>query len=213
MYGIDKREQLDIILNNLFRKEDRMMEEKKSRKTDRRTLYTRMVIKEALLSLLTDKEYADITIADLCRQAEISRGTFYLHYNNLREVLDALFDDVLGRMNHVLVQVGCMTVAEQEQRYPLCQFLRENKQYQPLFFSDSLHSTVVEKLQHSCWSDFVSRLGGQGGLSEEILKAIFTFQLNGCLAISKKNVDIPDEDWKEIQCKVDQFLKNGFENL
>ena len=41
------------------------MDEKKPRKTDRRTLYTRMVIKEALLSLLAEKEYADITIADL----------------------------------------------------------------------------------------------------------------------------------------------------
>ena len=35
------------------------MAEKKTRKTDRRTLYTRMVIKDALLSLLADKEYAD----------------------------------------------------------------------------------------------------------------------------------------------------------
>ena len=51
------------------------MDEKKPRKTDRRTLYTRMVIKEALLSLLAEKEYADITIADLCREAEINRGT------------------------------------------------------------------------------------------------------------------------------------------
>ena len=39
------------------------MAEKKTRKTDRRTLYTRMVIKDALLSLLADKEYADVTIA------------------------------------------------------------------------------------------------------------------------------------------------------
>ena len=88
------------------------MAEKKTRKTDRRTLYTRMVIKDALLSLLADKEYADVTIADLCREAEINRGTFYLHYSNLHEVLEELFDDALGKMNHVLVQVGCVSVDE-----------------------------------------------------------------------------------------------------
>ena len=114
------------------------MDEKKPRKTDRRTLYTRMVIKEAMLSLLAEKEYADVTIADLCRKAEINRGTFYLHYNNLREVLEELFDDALGKMNHVLVQVGCAPADEQNSRVPLCRFLRENRQYQPLFFSDSL---------------------------------------------------------------------------
>ena len=189
------------------------MAKEKNRKTDRRTLYTRMVIKDALLSLLADKEYADVTIADLCREAEINRGTFYLHYSNLHEVLEELFDDALGKMNHVLVQVGCVSVDEQQRRLPLCRFLRENRQYQPLFFSDSLRSYVIERLNDSCWEDFVNRLGEQSGLSEEVLKAVFCFQLNGCLAISKQNVDIPDARWEEIQCNVDRFLKIGFENL
>ena len=36
------------------------MTEKKKKKTDRRTLYTRMVIKDALPSLPAEKVYADI---------------------------------------------------------------------------------------------------------------------------------------------------------
>ena len=128
------------------------MAEKKTRKTDRRTLYTRMVIKDALLNLLAEKEYADVTIADLCREAEINRGTFYLHYSNLHEVLEELFDDALGKMNHVLVQVGCVSVDEQQRRLPLCKFLRKNRQYQPLFFSDSLRSYVIERLNDSRFS-------------------------------------------------------------
>jgi hypothetical protein len=46
-----------------------------------------------------------------------------------------------------------------------------------------------------------------------VLKAVFCFQLNGCLAISKQNVDIPDARWAEIQFNVDRFLKISFENL
>ena len=101
------------------------MTEKKEKKIDRRTLYTRMVIKDALLSLLAEKEYADVTIADLCREAEINRGTFYLHYDNLREVMDELFDDALQNMNGVLVQIGCAP-EEKKCGVPLCRFLREN---------------------------------------------------------------------------------------
>lgn len=67
------------------------MNEQKQRKTDRRTLYTRMVVKEALLELLSEMDYADITVATLCRKAEINRGTFYLHYGNLSQVMDELF--------------------------------------------------------------------------------------------------------------------------
>ena len=51
------------------------MEEKNLRKTDRRTMYTRMVIKDALLELLRETDFAEITVAGLCREAEINRGT------------------------------------------------------------------------------------------------------------------------------------------
>ena len=74
------------------------MKEQKIRKTDRRTLYTRQAIQDALLELLTEKEYADITVADLCRAAELNRGTFYLHYGNIAQVLDELLEDALGRV-------------------------------------------------------------------------------------------------------------------
>jgi len=189
------------------------MGEKKPRKTDRRTLYTRRAVREALLSLLAGKEYADITIAGLCREAEINRGTFYLHYGNLREVLEELYDDVLGRMNHVLVQVGCAPAEGSGGGTPLCRFLRENVRYQPLFFSESLRGHGIGRLADFCWEDFVRRLGDRGGLKEDVLRAVFCFQLSGCLAVSKQNVDIPDERWAEIQCSVDRFLKSGFESL
>ena len=45
------------------------------RKTDRRTLYTRQVIKDALLELLTENTYDRINVTMLCRQAEISRAS------------------------------------------------------------------------------------------------------------------------------------------
>lgn len=72
------------------------MEQTPSRKTDRRTLYTQTVIKEALLELLHEMSFDKVSIASLCRQAEITRPTFYLHYDNLMQVLDSLIDDALG---------------------------------------------------------------------------------------------------------------------
>jgi hypothetical protein len=68
-------------------------------------------------------------------------------------------------------------------------------------------------LTASGWDNFSARMRTQSGLEEETLRAIFFFQLNGCLAISKRNIDIPDENWAEIQCQVDRFLKNGLANL
>lgn len=55
------------------------MDSLKKRKTDRRTLYTRKVIKEALLELLNEKKFDKISVSQLCQQAEITRTTFYSH--------------------------------------------------------------------------------------------------------------------------------------
>lgn len=52
----------------------------KNRKTDRRTLYTKNVIKDALLDALKEKPFEQITVTDVCRRAEITRATYYLHY-------------------------------------------------------------------------------------------------------------------------------------
>lgn len=71
------------------------MSEKKQRKTDRRTLYTRQVIKDALLELTNRIPYEKINVTMLCKQADIARATFYLHYDSLDEVLDAVIDDAL----------------------------------------------------------------------------------------------------------------------
>lgn len=42
---------------------------------------------EALLALLEKKEFAYITIRELCAAAGVNRSTFYLHYQNMTELL------------------------------------------------------------------------------------------------------------------------------
>ena len=44
-----------------------------ARKTDRRTVYTKKAIGDAFLRVKRNKDYNAITVADICREAEISR--------------------------------------------------------------------------------------------------------------------------------------------
>ncbi len=62
------------------------------RKKDRRTRYTQKAIRDAFLRVKRMKEYNAITIADICREAEISRGTFYW---SIRQVIRPRRDRVL----------------------------------------------------------------------------------------------------------------------
>lgn len=72
--------------------------EQKPKKTDRRTLYTKGVIKEAFLTALKTKPYDKIMVSDLCKAAEINRSTFYLHYTDALAVFDEILDELLERI-------------------------------------------------------------------------------------------------------------------
>ena len=63
---------------------------------DRRRRYTLSVIREAFFALLAEVGFAKMTVADICRHADINRGTFYLHYEDKFAPLDALIDEALA---------------------------------------------------------------------------------------------------------------------
>ncbi|QHW29729.1 TetR/AcrR family transcriptional regulator [Paenibacillus rhizovicinus] len=71
-------------------------------KVDRRILKTQEALKKAMLELMTEKNFDDITIQDLADRANVNRGTIYLHYQDKFDLLDKLIEahlHELGAMN------------------------------------------------------------------------------------------------------------------
>lgn len=62
---------------------------------DRRILKTRDSIKTAYMDLIITKKNHKITIAELSREANIDRKTFYLHYNSLDDVMTTIIQEHL----------------------------------------------------------------------------------------------------------------------
>lgn len=60
---------------------------------DTRVQFTKRVLKDALLRLLQTKPIAKVSIKELCEEAELNRGTFYLHYNEPNDVLMEIESD------------------------------------------------------------------------------------------------------------------------
>lgn len=57
---------------------------------DRRIAKTKGALREAFVCLLRTKSLNDITVAELCRVANVDRRTFYNHYNNVGEIIDEI---------------------------------------------------------------------------------------------------------------------------
>src|SRR6201981_2026800 len=68
---------------------------------DPRILRSRRMLMEALASLLTKKEFGDISVQEIADEATLNRATFYLHYPDKNALLQAMtgarFRDLIER--------------------------------------------------------------------------------------------------------------------
>ena len=62
-------------------------------KLDRRVQRTRAQLKQALLALIVEQGYDDLTIQDITDRADLRRATFYLHYRDKEELLFSALGD------------------------------------------------------------------------------------------------------------------------
>ena len=74
---------------------------------DPRSLRTENQILTAFDALLEEKELSEITVTDLTKQAGISRKTFYLHYNSIDDLVQAL---ILSEMERAAESLGAVSV-------------------------------------------------------------------------------------------------------
>jgi AcrR family transcriptional regulator len=74
----------------------------KTQKTDRRSLRTRRLLGEALIALLLEKRYEDITVQDILERANIGRSTFYEHYWDKEDLLTSEIERVIDVLDQRL---------------------------------------------------------------------------------------------------------------
>lgn len=72
-------------------------------KSESKYFNTALKMEQAFLELLEKKDYPFITIKEVCEKAKVNRSTFYLHYENLDDLLcetvDMLHKDFQNSMN------------------------------------------------------------------------------------------------------------------
>jgi Transcriptional regulator len=66
------------------------------RSHDPRVRRTRAMIRQSFIDLLAVKDFEDITVQDIVDRAELNRATFYNHYQDKYELLDATMADLFA---------------------------------------------------------------------------------------------------------------------
>lgn len=70
---------------------------------DRRIRRTRKLLNKALVELITEKEYDEITVQEITERADIGHRTFYRHYTGKDELLVDVMKNTLSGFQDLLV--------------------------------------------------------------------------------------------------------------
>lgn len=65
-------------------------------------------IRQAFLTLLEERANHNITVSEICRRAECSRNTFYLHYDSKEHLLSTIIDELVEK-----IEESCQPVVKQ----------------------------------------------------------------------------------------------------
>ncbi len=196
---------------------------KPERKTDRRTLYTLSVIKDAFLALEKEMPYEKISVKRLCEKAELSRATFYLHYDDLDQVLDDVIDDALlfsekAAGNAIdlidIIQSGrIQSIRENDAILPACQRIADSDRYHSLFMDPALSNHIIGRILSHEKETVIPALVKRAGLSEENAEMIFRFMLYGSFYVNRSLKWEKDDRWYEFQRILSGFLDAGLKTL
>ncbi|MEC0307796.1 TetR/AcrR family transcriptional regulator [Paenibacillus lautus] len=76
-----------------------------TKKADRRQIRTNQLLRRTLFELMGEKNISAITVTDIANRANINRGTFYLHYRDVPDMLDKIKEEVLQKIENIVIHI------------------------------------------------------------------------------------------------------------
>jgi AcrR family transcriptional regulator len=73
-------------------------------KSNRKTRYTNMVLRDSLIELMKEESILRISIKDICDLADVSRSTFYAHYKDQYDLLRQIQEEVFAYFTDMVNQ-------------------------------------------------------------------------------------------------------------
>ena len=77
-----------------------------SKKIDRRVIYTKKAIRDSFIALQQEKPIEKISVTEICRLADINRGTFYSHYSDPYSLRTSLQQELVDAIEERVRESG-----------------------------------------------------------------------------------------------------------
>lgn len=162
----------------------------KNASTDHRTRVTKLLIRQAFIKLLSQKPIQNISIKELCKEAEINRGTFYTHYNDIYDMLNQIEDELQEDFEKALEPLNHMdgkAFTSEIKTTQVFQYIKESPELYPLTLGDYGDKFFMLKLINIGREKFIKNYSKYfKDVPPEKVEYFFTFASSGCMGLLQK---------------------------
>ena len=115
----------------------------------RSSLRSKKLITDALVELLDEKTLDKITVTDIVKKADINRGTFYAHYDNVSDVVTNIFESAFSIIRASIQGIHDDMAFDTGIMLQELQIVMENDfQFYQKIFSSDINMKVYEQISH-----------------------------------------------------------------
>lgn len=168
------------------------MDGEKESKQQSKYFKTAELMDEALLLLLEKKDYDYISVKEVCQKAGVNRSTFYLHYENMNDLLEETIAHVNRRFygsfpsgisTEGAVRDGLLTTSKY--LTPYLTFIRDNKKVFRLINDkpELFHSSTAFR---DYYERIIDPILDKQGVRPEEKEYVLAFYMGGTIDIVKR---------------------------
>ena len=170
-------------------------------------------IENSFFSLLETNDIHKISIKKLCDYAQISRSTFYDHYQDMPEFIESLQNKVVDKY------IECMNLYnyntdDDDFKNALFTAIKENRTLFSLFFSHNLSSKTQKLFSERVKISTIPLWKKESNISETELEIIYDYMMSGSLTLLSKwyhhEIALDEDSFKKLYSEV---IKYGVYNF
>jgi AcrR family transcriptional regulator len=176
-----------------------------------RSTASKTSIKEAFVQLLGSKKPDAITVQEICMTAKVNRTTFYAHFSNVRDLLEAMEADLYyDAEDRLLPKTSDVTLLiSRETMLRILNYMRKNEALYRAYFSELTKSKLVAELIDSVSKTYIMpALKRSKAFDASEYEYQYEFCKAGTLSVIKKWLTTGCKEWeKDVAGLIEKMLK------
>lgn len=183
-------------------------------------------ILKAAISAFSHKGYHNTSISDIIEKAGIARGTFYLYFENKRQIFDSVLDNLIIELDHCIKKIelgqGLPNPLEQLKANlirVLILFI-ENRDLTRILLrhATGLDADLDQKITefYKNWAHKIEEainLGITMGIVRECNSTLASYCILGCIKEVIEHVTLNRKDKPDINVITDELINFGLQGL